>query len=79
MNNDANMLITEIERVLAEQLFEDSIDGMKCLLSTAKKTLTEYKATISIKRKDILKDSKDAADCLSNSSGTPVQPKNRYE
>jgi hypothetical protein len=37
-------------------------------------TLTEYKATISIKRKDVLKDSKDAADRLSNSSGTTVQP-----
>ena len=34
----------------------------------------EYKATISIKRKDLLKDSKDAADCLSNSSGTTIQP-----
>ena len=68
------MLVTEIERVLAEQLFEDSMDGMKGLLSTVKKTLTEYKATISIKHKDVLKDSKDAADGLSIGSGTPVQP-----
>jgi len=72
--NDANMLVTDIKHVLAEQLFEDSTDGMKGLLSTAKNTLTEYKATISIKRKDILKDSKDATDLLSNSSGTTVQP-----
>ncbi len=72
--NDANTLVTEIEGVLAEQLFEDSTDGMKGLLSTANNTLTEYKANISIKRKDVLKDSKDAADHLSNSSGTPVQP-----
>jgi ElaB/YqjD/DUF883 family membrane-anchored ribosome-binding protein len=72
--NDANMLVTEIERVLAEQLFEDSTDGMKGLLSTATNTLTEYKATISIKRKDVLKDSKDAAPRLSSSSGTMVQP-----
>ena len=72
--NDANTLVTEIERVLAEQLFEDSTDGMKGLLSTATNTLTEYKATISIKRKDILKDSKDAAARLSSSSGTMVQP-----
>ena len=50
--NDANMLVTEIERVLAEQLFEDSTDGMTRLLSTAKNTLTEYKVTSSIKRKD---------------------------
>ena len=72
--NDANMLVTEIKRVLAEQLFEDSTDGMKGLLSTATNTLTEYKATISIKRKDVLKDSKDAAARLSSSSGTTVQP-----
>jgi hypothetical protein len=72
--NDANTLVSEIKRVLAEQLFEDSTDGMKGLLSTATNTLTEYKATISIKRKDILKDSKDAAARLSSSSGTMVQP-----
>jgi len=72
--NDANTLITEIKCVLAEQLFGYSTDGMKGLISTAKNTLTEYKATISIKCKDVLKDSKDAADRLSNSSGTTVQP-----
>ncbi len=33
--NDANTLITEIERVLAEQLLEDSTDEMKGILSTA--------------------------------------------
>jgi hypothetical protein len=71
--NEANMLVTEIERVLAEQLFEDSTDGMKGLLSTATNTLTEYKATNSIKRKDVLKGSKDAAAHLSSSSGTTVQ------
>ena len=74
--SNANMLVTEIERVPAEQLFEDSTDGMKGLLSTAKNTLTDYKAHISIKHKDVLKDSKNAADRLSSSSssGTPVQP-----
>ena len=74
--NDANMLVTEIECVLAEQLFEDSTDGMKGLLSTAKITLTDYKAHIIIKHKDVLKDLKDAADRLSSSSssGTTVQP-----
>jgi hypothetical protein len=35
--NDANTLVTEIERELAEQLFKDSTDGVKGLLSTAKK------------------------------------------
>jgi len=72
--NDANTLVTEIKRVLAEQLFKDSMDRMKGLLSTTKNTLTESKATISIKRKDVLKDLNDAADRLSNSSGTTVQP-----
>ncbi len=72
--NNANTLVTEIERVLAEQLFEDSTDGMKGLLSAANNTLTEYKATISIKCKDVLKDSKDTTDRLSIISGTPVQP-----
>ena len=33
------VLATEIKRVLAEQLFEDSTDGMTGLLSTAKNTL----------------------------------------
>ena len=46
------VLATEIERVLAEQLCKDSTDGMTGLLSTAKHTLTEYKVTNSIKRKD---------------------------
>ena len=59
--NDANTLVTEIERILAEQLFEVSMDGMKGLLSTATNTLMEYKATISIKCKHVLKDSKDTA------------------
>jgi len=72
--NNANTLVTEIERVLAEHLFEDSTDRVKGRLSTATNTLTEYKATIIIKRKDILKDSKDAAARLSSSSGTTVQP-----
>ena len=58
--NDDNMLATEIECILAteiehilvEQLFKDSTDGLTGLLSTAKNTLTEYKVTSSIKRKD---------------------------
>ena len=50
--NDANTLATEIECDLAEQLCKDSTDGMTGLLSTAKHTLTEYKVTSSIKRKD---------------------------
>ena len=70
--NDANTLVTEIKRVLAEQLFQDFTDGMKGLLSTTKNTLTEYKATISIKCKDILRDSKDAADRLTSSGGMTV-------
>jgi hypothetical protein len=72
--NNANTLITEIERVLTKQLFKDSTDGMKGLFNTTKNTLTKYKATISIKCKDVLRDSKDTADRLTSRSGMTVQP-----
>ena len=68
------MLITETECVLAKQLFKDSTDGMMGLLSTTKNTLMDYKATISIKRKDVLRDSMEAADRLTIISGTTAQP-----
>jgi len=42
--NNANMLVTKIERILAKQLFEDSTDGMKGLLGTSQNRLTDYKA-----------------------------------
>jgi hypothetical protein len=75
--NNANTLITEIERVLAEQLFKDSTDGMKGLLSNTQNTLTrQYKANVSIKQKDILTDLKAIAECLSM-TGMVVLPKIR--
>jgi hypothetical protein len=56
--NDANTLVTEIERVLAEQLFEDSTDGMNGLLSTAKNTLTEYKRGLCVEVLFLMESSK---------------------
>ena len=46
--NDATTLITQVERVLKRQLYEDSDDGMKGLASTSHNTLNRYKANISI-------------------------------
>jgi len=77
--NDANTLVTEIEQVLAERLFEDSTDGMKGLLSTGKNTLMDFKAHISLKRLDFLKDSKDTADCLSNRQWNDSPARNHYK
>jgi hypothetical protein len=59
--NHANTFISEIQQVLAKRLFEDSTDSMKGLLNTSQNTLMDYKVTISIKRKDVLEDSKDTA------------------
>ena len=72
--NDATTLITQIERVLERETYEESSDGMKGLLSTNHNTLNRYKATIAIKRKDVLQDSKDEAALLSASSGTKIAP-----
>ena len=47
---------------------------MKGLSSTSHNTLNRYKATISIKRKDVLQESKDTAALLSTSTGTTVAP-----
>jgi hypothetical protein len=72
--NNANILILKIKQVLAEQLVKDSTVGMKGLLNTPQNTLMDYKSTISIKRKDVLKDLKDTADHLTISSGATVLP-----
>ena len=42
--NDATILITQINRVLERQLFDDSSDGMKGLASDGTNTLNSYKA-----------------------------------
>ena len=72
--NDATTLITQIERVLERETYEESSDGMKGLLSTTHNTLNRYKATIAIKRKDILRESKEEAALLSASAGATIAP-----
>ena len=47
--NNANTLITQIERVLKQQLFGDSADGMKELASTVGNALNDYKLMDHIK------------------------------
>jgi hypothetical protein len=66
--NDATILITQINRVLERQLFDDSSDGMKGLASDSTNTLNNYKATISIKKKEVLAASKAAAALLSTTT-----------
>ncbi len=72
--NDATTLITQIERVLERETYEESSDGMKGLLSTTHNTLNRYKATIAIKRKDILRESKEETALLSASAGSTIAP-----
>ena len=52
--NDAQICLIQIERVLARQIFEDSVDGMKGLASKKTNSLTKMKSTVSITRADIL-------------------------
>ena len=52
--NDANTIITQIERVLKRQLFEDSADEMKRLASAVGTALNNYKLTVHIKKRDVL-------------------------
>ena len=52
--NDVNMLITQIKRVLEQQLFEDSSDGMEGLTSAGRNALNDYKSTVHIKKRDVL-------------------------
>ena len=60
--NNANTLLTKIERVLKRQLSEDSADGMKGLASDAGNTLNAYKFTVHIKKRDVNKESRAASE-----------------
>ena len=71
--NDANTLLTQIERVLERKLFEDSSDGMKGLASDNSNALNEYKSTINIKNRDVLAASRAAANIVSTDKST-VEP-----
>ena len=71
--NIANTLITKIERVIEQQLFEDFADGMKGLLSAIVNALNEYKLTVHIKKRDVLAASRAAAKRASIKDST-VEP-----
>ena len=46
-------LIEQINRVLEQQLFEESADGMVDLGSETPNTLTNYKSNVAIKKSDV--------------------------
>ena len=60
--NDADTLITQIERVLDRQLFEDSANGMKGLASAVGNVLNDYKSMVHTKKKDVLVASREASE-----------------
>ena len=68
--NDANTLLTKIERVLERQLFEYSSDVMKVIASNNSNAINEYKSTINIKKRDVLASSRAAADIFSTNDST---------
>ena len=52
--NDANTLLTQIEQFLDRQLYKDSSDEIKGLLSNVSNVLNKYKSTIHINKRDVL-------------------------
>ena len=53
--NDVNTLFMQIERFLKIQLYKYLADGIKGLASDVRNALNEYKSTIHIKKRDVLK------------------------
>ena len=53
--NDAQICVTQIERVLERHMFEDSVDGMKGLASKPPNSLSKMKSTVSTRCADILR------------------------
>ena len=53
--NAAVTLLTQINRVLKQQLFEESVDVMVGLGSESPNTLTEYRSKVATKKNDIKK------------------------
>ena len=51
--NAAVTLIKQVSRVLEQQLFEDSYDGMVGLGNKTPNTLTSYKSNVAIKKSDV--------------------------
>ena len=48
-------LLKHINRVLKQQMFEESADGMVGLGSKSPNTLTNYKSNVAIKKSDVKK------------------------
>ena len=71
--NDANTLLTQIERVLERQLYEDSANGMKGIVSDVSNAINKYKLTIHIKKRDMLPALRAAAERASTDDST-VKP-----
>ena len=65
MNNDVDgyecnaavILLKQINRVLEQQLFKESADGMVRIGSKSPNTLTRYKFNVAIKKSDVKKQS----------------------
>ena len=71
--NDANTLLTHIERVLQRYLYEDSADQMKGLARNINNAPNKYKSTIHINKRDVLATSRAAAEHASTDKST-VKP-----
>ena len=71
--NDANTLLTQIERVLERQLYEDSANGMKGIASDVSNALNDYKSTVHIKKRDVLAEPRAANERASTDNST-VEP-----
>ena len=68
--NNANTLITQIERFLERQLVEHFADGMKGLASDVRNVLNEYNLTVYIKKGDVLVESSAASKHASTDKST---------
>ena len=68
--NNANTLLTKIERVLKRQLFDESFNGLRRLGRDIRNALNEYKSTININKRDVLASSIAAANLVSTDDST---------
>ena len=64
--NAAVTLIKQINRVLEQKLFEESVDGMVSLGSETPNTLTNYKSNVTIKKSDVKRQSTAEAQAASS-------------
>ena len=71
--NNVNTLITQIERIIERQLFEDSSKGMKGLASAVRKAINDKKSTFHIKIRDVLTASRAASE-RANIEDITVEP-----